>query len=299
MTKRLPLRYTWLERRAADFRLKRQKIFFVVGKAGVLQKRLRTVKRMTDFSCYLLDMDGTLYLGGKLIEGAAEAVEKMRARGRVLFLTNNTSTSRAAYALRLSALGIPAAPADIYTAGNATADYIRENHRDARVYLLGTDALKTEFIESGVQLAENAPSLVVVGFDTTLTYEKLSKTCAFIRDGVPFIATHPDFNCPVLNGYIPDVGSFLALIEASTGRRPIAVCGKPNRAIADGVSRLCGARGKDVAMFGDRLYTDVRFAVENGFYSVLVLSGEATKEDLENSGMQVDRVVESVAHFFD
>lgn len=254
---------------------------------------------MRDFKCYLLDMDGTLYLGGKLIEGAKQAVQQMRQRGQVLFLTNNTSTSRKSYALRLSALGISATKEDVYTAGNATADYINANHKGKRVYLLGTDVLKEEFAESGINLVENAPEMVVVGFDTTLTYEKLSKTCAFIREGVPYIATHPDLNCPVLNGYIPDVGSFIALLEASTGNKPQLICGKPHEEMARGVSRLTGALGKDIVMVGDRLYTDMRFAVTNGFYSALVLSGEATRGDLESSGIQADAVMNSIADFFD
>ena len=136
-----------------------------------------------------------------------------------------------------------------------------------------------------------------MGFDTTLTYGKLAKLCGFIRRGIPYIATHPDINCPTADGYIPDVGSITALIEASTGRKPDCVCGKPNAVMARAVEALTGAKGKDVAMIGDRLYTDMRFAADNGFYSVLVLSGEATKADLDASGIKVDRVVRSVAEF--
>ena len=252
-----------------------------------------------DFKCYLLDMDGTVYLGGKAVGGAAETVAKMRERGKVLFLTNNTSCSRRAYATKLSALGIAAKEADIFTAGNATIDYIAENYSSPKVYVLGTELLKSEFAAAGLALVESSPELVVVGFDTSLTYEKLSKTCAFIRGGVPFIATHPDFNCPVGDGYIPDVGSFLALIEASTGRRPEAVCGKPYAPMAKALSKVTGASGRDVVMIGDRLYTDMRFAAENGFYSTLVLSGEATKGELIESGIKVDRVIPSIKQFFD
>lgn len=253
---------------------------------------------MTDFKCYLLDMDGTVYLGGKAIDGAAQTVERMRKKGKVLFLTNNTSCSRRAYAAKLSVLGIPAKESDIFTAGNATIDYISENYVFPKVYVLGTELLKGEFAAAGIELVENSPNLAVVGFDTSLNYEKLSKICAFVRSGVPFIATHPDFNCPVGDGYIPDVGSFLALIEASTGKRPIAVCGKPYAPMARALSKVAGANGRDVVMIGDRLYTDMGFASENGFYSTLVLSGEATKDDLERSGIEVDRVIPSLGEFF-
>lgn len=253
---------------------------------------------MTDFKCYLLDMDGTLYLGGKLIDGAAQAVAEMRRRGRVLFLTNNSSASRASYALRLRALGIDAVKDDVFTAGNAAISLLNERFAGQRVYLLGTDVLKEEFREGGINLTENNPQVVVVGFDTSLTYDKLSKTCAFVRDGLPFIATHPDFNCPVLNGYIPDVGSFLALIEASSNRRPDFICGKPYSVMAKALKAAADFKADEAVVVGDRLYTDMQFAANNGFCSVLVLSGEADKKSLEKSGLKVDRVIDSIADFF-
>ncbi len=252
---------------------------------------------MKRFKQYLLDMDGTIYLGGRAIDGAAEAVEKMRRNGKVFFLTNNTSASRDFYVQKLHALGFTATKEEIFTAGNAAAVYIKNHYADAKVFLLGTPSLCREFEEYGITLEEESPDLAVVGFDTTLTYGKLAKLCGFIRRGIPYIATHPDINCPTADGYIPDVGSITALIEASTGRKPDCVCGKPNAVMARAVEALTGAKGKDVAMIGDRLYTDMRFAADNGFYSVLVLSGEATKADLDASGIKVDRVVRSVAEF--
>lgn len=253
------------------------------------------MKNLKDIECFLLDMDGTVYLGGKLIDGAAEAIARMREQGKVLFITNNTSVSRADYAMKLRGLGVPADLNDIYTAGNATVDYLKERGITQRVFLLGTPRLQEEFTKSGIALCEDDPTLVVIGFDTGLRYDRLSKTCAFIRNGVPFIATHPDFNCPVRDGYIPDVGSFLALVEASTGRRPQEICGKPNAAMARGVLARTGCAPRRVAMIGDRLMTDMRFAVDNGLVSVLVLSGEATRDDAQKSGLKLDYILNSIA----
>lgn len=250
---------------------------------------------MKEFKCYLLDMDGTVYLGGKLIDGAAEAIERMRKKAKVLFLTNNTSCSRAVYALRLRALGIKADVNDIFTAGNAAVEYLKENHGGKKIYLLGTPSLKEEFVQSGIPLVEDDPDMAVVGYDTTLTYDKLAKLCGFIRGGLPYIATHADVNCPTADGFVPDVGSFLKLIETSTEKTPLAICGKPSPIMAKAVSRLCKACGKEIAMVGDRLYTDMRFACENGFYSVLVLSGETKKEDVADCSLEIDRVVGSIA----
>lgn len=253
------------------------------------------MKTLKNIDCFLLDMDGTVYLGGQLIDGAAEAVARMRQAGRVLFITNNTSVSRDDYAVKLTGMGIRTGVEDIYTAGNATVDYLIRQNRTRRVFLLGTDRLADEFVRSGIELVETEPETVVIGFDTGLTYANLSKTCKFIREGVPFLATHPDFNCPVRDGYIPDVGSFLALIEASTGKRPQAVCGKPDAAMAAGVLARTGAKPDRTAMIGDRLATDMRFAANNGLVGVLVLSGEATREDALASGLKLDYILDSIA----
>lgn len=244
--------------------------------------------------CWLLDMDGTVYLGGKPIEGAPETIAAMRAHARVLFLTNNTSVARRDYADKLQFMGIPATEDDIYTAGNATIDWLKQHNITDRVFLLGTERLQAEFIRAGIGLTDTDPAMVVIGFDTALTYERLSLCCKHIREGARFIATHPDFNCPVRDGYIPDVGSFLALVKASTGREPELMCGKPHAPIAEGVAARVGCRPQEVAMVGDRLMTDMRFAIDNGFRSVLVLSGEATREDADRSGLAIDSILPSI-----
>lgn len=257
---------------------------------------MRCIVDAAKIKCWLLDMDGTVYLGGRPIDGAVEAIGRMRSRAKVLFLTNNTSVARSDYADKLNFMHICATEDDIYTAGNATIDWLKKHGITDKIFLLGTDKLKAEFIRAGLGLTDAAPDMVVVGFDTSLRYERLSLCCKHIREGVRFIATHPDFNCPVGDGYIPDVGSFLALIKASTGRDPELVCGKPNPPIAEGVAARAGCRPDEIAMVGDRLMTDMRFAVNNGFKAVLVLSGEATEKDAAASGIPIDAVVPSIKY---
>ena len=135
-----------------------------------------------------------------------------------------------------------------------------------------------------------APKAVVLGFDTTLTYEKLTALCNAVRAGLPYIATHPDFNCPVNGGFIPDIGGVIALVEACTGRRPDVVIGKPNRGIVDEALARTGFALHEMAMVGDRLYTDVATGVNHGMTGILVLSGEAKRSDVDTSDVKPDLI---------
>lgn len=190
-------------------------------------------ENLENIKCYLLDMDGTIYLSGKPIDGAIEAVERMRRNARVIFLTNNTSSGHADYVNKLNKIGFKVRSEDIYTAGDATIDYLAVNYFRKKIFLLGTNSLREQFNESKIILDDKNPDLVVIGFDTSLTYANLEKACTFIRTGTPYILTHPDLNCPTSTGYIPDVGSFAALIEASTEIKPIEICGKPYAPTSD------------------------------------------------------------------
>jgi HAD superfamily hydrolase (TIGR01450 family) len=253
------------------------------------------MNKLRNIECFLLDMDGTVHLSGAPIDGAAAAIERMRAQGSVFFVTNNTSVSRGDYVKKLCGMGIAASEKDVYTAGNATISYLNSQHGGKRVFLLGTPALKSEFGAGGIPLDYDDPELVVIGFDTTLTYANLAAACAHIRRGIPYLCTHPDINCPVKGGYIPDVGSFVALIEKSTGKSPFIICGKPFKPMGDAIGQLTGCAPSKIAMVGDRLSTDMRFAEANGFISVLTLTGEATLADLKASGQAVDFIIPSVA----
>lgn len=245
-----------------------------------------------------MDLDGTIYLGNRLIEGAREAVYRMRrADKRVIFLTNNSSVSRKDYFLKLRAMGLAVEENDIYTSGNATAAYLKAVHPDKRIYLFGTPNLRYEFMTSGIEPVEDNPDVVAVAFDTAFNYQKLCKVCDYIRGGAYFVATHPDLNCPTADGFIPDVGSVLALIKASTGRVPDTICGKPEKIMARCIEQLTGLGGKKIAMVGDRLMTDIRFAKNNGFASVLVLSGETDEEMLAAGKIKPDVVLPSIGEW--
>ena len=252
-------------------------------------------EKLKNVKCFLLDMDGTVYLGNRLIDGAVDAVRRMNAFSHAMFLTNNSSAARSDYEAKLKGMGFDVTEDDVFTSGNATVEYLSSHYAGKKIFLFGNANLRAEFERGGITLTETEPDLAVVGFDTTFDYPRLEKLCDFIRNGVPYITTHADINCPKEGGMKPDVGSFIALIEKSTGVRPLLVCGKPNRPIGESVERLLGLKPEEIAMVGDRLSTDMQFAVNNGFVSVLVLSGETTLEDYNKSGMKLDVILPSIA----
>ena len=250
---------------------------------------------LLNVKCFLLDMDGTFNLGDELIDGSLYFIDTLRELGRdFLFLTNNSSKHRRLYAEKIARLGLPIEEEKVFTSGEATAFYVQREHPGAKVYVVGTPALEDEFRQHGFQLDENDPQIIVLGFDTTLTYQKLWKLCDFVRAGLPYIATHPDFNCPTETGYMPDIGAMIAFVRASTERDPDLVVGKPNRMIVDAVSQKFGFSIAEMAMIGDRLYTDIALGQNSGITTCLVMSGETHPEDLATSQFQPSYTFENL-----
>ncbi len=251
-------------------------------------------KRIRSIQCFLLDMDGTFYLGNQLFPGAKEFLAILRKdRIPFYFLTNNSSKNRWQYAKKLHFLGLHVTPDQILTSGLATAHYLKIHHPGKKITCFGTAGLKKEMRSQGIRLTDSDPDVVVLGFDTTTNYSKLWRLCDLVHSGLPFIATHPDINCPVENGFQPDTGSFLALIEASTGRKPDVIIGKPHKHILDALACLTGVDSRDTAIVGDRLYTDMALG-KHGVYTILVLSGETKRKDLAASKIKPDLVLQNI-----
>ena len=250
------------------------------------------MKDLKDISLFLLDMDGTFYLGDQLLPGSREFVTIMEETpGKdFLFLTNNSSKSRENYLKKLSKMGFDFPDDKVMTSGEAAILYLKKELPGKKVYLVGTPSLEQEFVTAGISLDSKNPDAAVLGFDTTLTYEKLWRLCDLVREGLPYIATHPDFNCPIEGGFMPDIGGMIAFVKACTGREPDVVIGKPNRYIAESASLKTGIPLSQIAMVGDRLYTDIAIGKVAGITSILVLSGETAKEDLVHSEVQPDYI---------
>ena len=255
---------------------------------------------LLNVKCFLLDMDGTFNLGDQIIDGSLRFIDTLSELGiDYLFLTNNSSKHRRQYAEKITRLGLPVPEEKVFTSGEATALYLQQERAGSAVYVVGTPALEEEFRQHGFQLEQNHPEYIVLGFDTTLTYEKLWKLCDFVRAGLPYIATHPDFNCPTETGFMPDIGAMIAFVRAATGREPDLVVGKPNRMIVDAVALKLGLKIEEMAMVGDRLYTDIALGQTSGITTCLVLSGETHAEDLADSPHQPTYTFENLAAIAD
>lgn len=250
--------------------------------------------RFDEVLCYLLDMDGTIYLGDRLLPGADEFIQLISERGLQYFLlTNNSSRSRNDYAAKLRSMGLEVSAERILTSGEATASLLASREDVVRTYLVGTPSLEREFLDHGLELTDENPDTVVLGFDTTLTYDKLARLCSLVREGAPYIATHPDLNCPTVDGPIPDIGAVIAFVGASTGRAPDEIIGKPFRPMLEVILSRTGLSPSQICMVGDRLYTDIAMG-QHGVRTALVLSGETRPGDLAESPYKPDLVVSGI-----
>lgn len=244
---------------------------------------------------FLSDMDGTFYLGNRLLPGAMTFVETIQREGKNLyFLTNNSSHRATFYAQKLQSMGLRNCTAEcIITSTDSCIFHLQRIWPSARVFLLASREVTIDFLRAGFIVVEGNPDIVVLCFDKTLTYWKLAKACTFLRGGTPFFATHPDLNCPTENGSLIDAGSIIEAIKASTGKVP-QYFGKPYPEMIEYALWRTGAQREEVAILGDRLYTDIAMGKRAGITTILLLTGETKKEDLQHSPWQPDFVFSSL-----
>ena len=285
-----------------------------------------TLRALLNKKLWILDMDGTVYLGSRVFPETLPFLSRIRQTGAdYLFFTNNASRSKETYVKRLAALGIPSTEQQILTSGETMLAFLKKERPGKRVYLVGTPDLEEKFRGAGIPLyndwlvengyapqagaaggaakplpgAEEEVSLcpiVVSSFDTTLTYEKLNVACRLIRRGAEFLSTHPDFNCPVTpeeGDFIPDSGAICALITAATGAKP-RYFGKPYEDVVRMIEAHTGLDRSEMVVVGDRLYTDIAVGANNGMDAVLVLSGESTMEDVAVSSVEPTYIVPDI-----
>jgi HAD superfamily hydrolase (TIGR01450 family) len=257
--------------------------------------------RLQDCQAIVCDLDGTLYLNSEPFTYARPFLRAVIQSGRQLFyFTNNSSQSRNTYLHKLEHMGFPVEENSLITSTDCAIDYLNRYQLKPNIYLVGNKDLESEFQQRGFHLIRNqsdsdpTPNAVVLGFDTELTYEKIQIAYTFIMDGTPYIATHADLLCPVSKGeFKPDVGSFIALFKAATGKTPI-VTGKPSEEAVQTICKKANLPPENIAFVGDRLYTDIRMASRSNMIGILVLSGETTLEMAQESPDRATIVVQSV-----
>lgn len=235
---------------------------------------------------YIFDMDGTIYLGTNVFPFAIRFINNLRASGRrVLFFTNNASHTTEFYMKKLTRLGFSPSDGEIMTSGDVTIEFLKRHRAGKSVYLVGTDELVESFRAAGINMLtgdEEKADIVITSFDTSMTYHKMDCACRLIRGGAEYLSTHPDFNCPTETGFIPDSGAIAAFVTASTGKVP-TYFGKPYRETVEMIGEATGVPLSRMCIFGDRLYTDIALGKKHGVTSVLVYSGETTREDVERA----------------
>ena len=258
---------------------------------------------ISSMKLFLLDMDGTLYLGNRLFDFAVELLKEIRRTGgKYLFVTNNSSKSVEDYVKKLSNMGIAANREDFMTSSQATAYYLHKHHEGKRLYVCGTESLKTELRSEGFFVTESLDEVdcIVMGFDTELTFQKLHDVSYLLltQKDIPYIATNPDLVCPTEFGSVPDCGSVCAMIYNATGRRPVVI-GKPGDLMPRLAMEKWGYSPSQTCVVGDRIYTDVKSGLNAGCIGILVMSGETTPEILAASPDKPHLVLESAKEILD
>ncbi len=250
-----------------------------------------------DVKYFIIDMDGTFYLGDHMIEGASEFTDALPEKGKdFYFFTNNSSHNAKECLQKLIKIGYPVPEDKIIISSHVAIDFIKRKRDGKKIYLLGNENFTSDCVNAELNLVDDTPDIVLLGFDTTLTYEKINKAANFIAGGAEYIATHPDKNCPLAEGFMTDTGSMIEMFAASAGRYPDIIIGKPYEYTVDFVTNKLGCKNDEICFIGDRLETDIAIGMKNGTKSVLVYSGVTTPEMYEESDIKATLAVKSLKH---
>jgi HAD superfamily hydrolase (TIGR01457 family) len=245
---------------------------------------------------WLFDLDGTVYLGERLIPGADTVIATLRAAGRrVAFLSNKPLETREQYAAKLTRLGVPAEPDDVVNSSLVLARYLRARDPGAPVFVIGEPPMLEEMRAHGFEVrADERVRWVVIAFDRTFDYAKLNTALQAVRRGARLIATNPDRTCPVEGGEIPDCAGMIAAVEAVTDRKVETIVGKPSPIILEVALAALGVPARETAMVGDRIETDITMGRRLGLPTVLVLSGVTRADDPRIAAVAPDHVIRSI-----
>jgi arabinose operon protein AraL len=252
---------------------------------------------MNPYLGYIFDLDGTIYLGDDLIQGALETIEYLQAQNKkVLFLTNKTIDSREKYVEKLNKLGIRVQLENLLNPALVTIHYLKEQHPGAKVYVIGEDILKQELLQNGITFAStpDETDVIVVSWDRNFHYDHLDFAYQSIKRGAAVISTHPDRTCPMPGGDVPDCGGMMGAIEGTTGQKIDIIMGKPSILTANTALDILGLKAEQCLMVGDRLETDIRMGRDAGMSTALVLTGITSKADAQAAAHKPTYILDSV-----
>lgn len=262
----------------------------------------KSANKLKEKTLYLLDMDGTIYNENEIFDGTLEFLEEIERRdGQYVFITNNSSKSVEDYVQKVRAMGIKAEYENFYTSGQATAMYLKENYPNQVVYCMGTKSLIKELREAGIEVVtevDERAGVVLLGFDTENTSEKIRNTCIMLGRDVAYLATNPDLVCPVSFGYIPDCGSMSIMLKNATGKEPFFI-GKPEPIMVNCVLKKLNCKREDAVIVGDRLYTDIKTGANAQVDTICVLSGEASMGDILQGEVEPTYIFKSVKEIYE
>ena len=251
----------------------------------------RKIAELKNKDFFIFDMDGTIYLDENPLPNAVNFINKISEdkNKRHIFFTNNASKNPSYYLDKLNRLGFTSSKEQILTSADVTIRFLKTHRKGKNVFLLGTPYLESMFKANDIELFDcslyeksdmsKMPDIVITSFDTTLVYDRLERACTYIRNGVEWLTTHPDINCPVEYGYIPDCGAINELISTSTGKPLPKAFGKPYGEVLDMIEEIYNEKRENMVMFGDRLYTDIALGKKNNMMAVLLLTGEAKLDE--------------------
>ena len=257
---------------------------------------------LKDKKYFLFDIDGTLAVDDTIYEGSRELISYIDSiGGRSFYITNNSTKSRKDYVKKFEKWGIHTDEDQFMTASYAACRYLKEHYKEKKLFVLGTPSFTEELREYGLLVtdrAEDDVACVVVGFDRTLTYGKVEAACQLLfRPEVDYVATNPDFRCPVSYGFVPDCGGICEMLKVTTGRAPY-YAGKPDASIVSMCMEQVNGEKKEVLVVGDRLYTDIACGINAGVETALVYTGEAREEDLKTTEFPPDYMYRDIGGLY-
>jgi 4-nitrophenyl phosphatase len=246
-----------------------------------------------DFKGFVIDLDGVVYRGRELISDSNKRIASLRKKSKVLFLTNNSTSTRADYVEKLGGFGINVNEKEIITSGYAAALYIKENYKKPNVFVIGEEGLKNELGWQGIQVGWRGCNVVLVGLDREFNYQKMSLALRFIQKGAEFIATNTDNTLITESGILPGGGAIVRAVQTACEKEPIVI-GKPSEIIGKILLDKLKLKPEDVLLLGDRLETDIAMGIKLGMKTALVLTGYSKREDIEKTGINPDYILDKL-----